>query len=165
MTCVGAHDVDKASQPAESAVNPMWTPTDTYAITRIDLPGASTHGWQVRMQRRGKKYGKYFADRQCGGPKQSYVVARAWRDALVKRLEDEAAGARICERSARNSSGVVGVSKVAVAASNGSMYYFWQATWCPEPGQRRCVKFSVRRHGDRQAFRLAVEARREGVEP
>ncbi len=56
-----------------------------------------------------------------------------------------------------------GVSKVAVCASNGETYYFWQAAWCPSPGQRRCVKFSVRKHGDRQAFRLAVEARREGV--
>lgn len=142
----------------------MWTPNDTYAIARVDLPGASTHGWQVRMQRRGQKYGKYFADRQWGGSKASYMAARSWRDALLERLEEEASGARICEKSARNSSGVVGVSKVAVTASNGSMYYFWQATWCPEPGQRRCVKFSIRRHGDRKAFRMAVEARKLGVE-
>ncbi|MGE9271528.1 MAG: hypothetical protein ACQKBU_12055 [Verrucomicrobiales bacterium] len=141
----------------------MWTPTDTYAIARIDLPGASTHGWQVRIQRRGTKYGKYFADRSLGGPQASYEAARKWRDALLKRIEERASGARICEKSPRNSSGVVGVSKVVVTASNGAMYYFWQATWCPEPGRRRSVKFSVRRHGDRQAFRLAVEARREGV--
>ncbi|BCX50166.1 hypothetical protein HAHE_40740 [Haloferula helveola] len=141
----------------------MWTPDDTYAIARIDLPSASTHGWQVRLQRRGEKFGKYFADRQCGGSRASYRAAKAWRDALVERLKEQDQAPRICLKSARNSSGVVGVSKVAVSASNGETYYFWQATWCPEPGQRRCVKFSIRRHGDRKAFRLAVEARREGV--
>ena len=141
----------------------MKMPEDTYAIARIDLPGASTHGWQVRLQRRGRKYGKFFADRMHGGTRESYRVARAWRNALIERLDERESGPRVCLRSARNSSGVVGVSKVAVSASNGEKYFFWQATWCPEPGQRRCVKFSIRRHGDRQAFRLAVEARREGV--
>ena len=140
----------------------MWTPDDTYAITRIDLPRVGTHGWQVRMQRRGQRYGKFFADRQWGGTRDSYESAKKWRDRLVQRFEEEAA-ARVCLKSVRNSSGVVGVSKVVVTASNGANYHFWQATWCPAPGERRCVKFSVKRHGDRQAFRLAVEARREGV--
>lgn len=141
----------------------MWSPEDTYAIARIDLPDASTHGWQVRMQRRGRKYGKFFADRLHGGRRESYRAARAWRDAMIERLDQREPGPRICLKSARNSSGVVGVSKVVVTASNGATYHFWQATWCPEPGQRRCVKFSIRRHGERRAFRLAVEARREGV--
>lgn len=141
----------------------MWSPDDTYAIARIDLPSASTHGWQVRMQRRGVKYGKYFADRSHGGPRGAYEVARAWRDELIERIRSEERQARVCTRSARNSSGEIGVSKISVNGPNGSVYFFWQATWCPAPGERRCVKFSVRRHGDRQAFRLAVEARREGV--
>jgi hypothetical protein len=141
----------------------MWTPDDTYAIARMDLPDAGTHGWQVRLQRRGRRYAKFFADRLHGGARGSYRASRDWRDALIRDLEKIESGARVCIRSARNSSGVVGVSKVAVSASNGETYYFWQATWCPEPGVRKCVKFSVRRHGDRQAFRLAVEARRDGV--
>ncbi|MEM9237541.1 MAG: hypothetical protein AAGB14_12240 [Verrucomicrobiota bacterium] len=139
----------------------MWTPNDTYAITRIDLPRVGTHGWQVRMQRRGERYGKFFADGQSG-PRKSYDAAKSWRDGLIAKLEEDS-GARVCTKSSRNSSGVIGVSKVSVSASNGSTYHFWQATWSPTPGERRTVKFSVRRHGDRQAFRMAVEARREGV--
>lgn len=138
-------------------------PSDpNYAIARIDLPGASTHGWQVRMQRRGIKYGKFFADRPHGGPKHSLQAARQWRDRLVNQLATRAR-TRICERSARNSSGVVGVSKISVVNSNGTTYQFWQATWSPAPGQRRCVKFSIKRHGDQEAFQLAVEARAEGI--
>lgn len=141
----------------------MWTPPDTYAIARIDLPRAGTHGWQVRIQRRGVKHGKFFADRAHGGIAEAYGMARAWRDELVERISREESAARICRRSARNSSGVVGVSKVCVTAASGASYWFWQATWCPAPGERRCVKFSVKRHGEKQAFRLAVEARKEGT--
>lgn len=133
-----------------------------YAIARIDLPGAGTHGWQVRMQRRGIKYGKFFADRPHGGPDHALLAARQWRDDLINELSRRAS-TRICERSARNSSGVVGVSKITVVSANGTSYQFWQATWSPAPGQRRCIKFSIKRHGDREAFELAVEARAQGI--
>ncbi|MGB2266690.1 MAG: hypothetical protein ACPIB0_07625 [Akkermansiaceae bacterium] len=131
-----------------------------YAITRIDLPGAGTHGYQVRLQRRGIKYGKFFADRVHGEKATALRAARLWRDELLAQVADRA---RVCERSPRNSSGVVGVSRITVVASNGNSYEFWQATWSPSPGQRRCVKFSIRRYGDREAFQLAVEARTTGI--
>ncbi|MDA7907632.1 hypothetical protein N9C66_06630 [Akkermansiaceae bacterium] len=139
----------------------MASSDDNYALARIDLPGASTHGWQVRLQRRGVKYAKFFGDRVYGGPTRSLSVARQWREQLLRELE-ESEQARICARSPRNRSGVVGVSKVTVT-TNGSSYEFWQATWSPSPGRRRCVKFSIRRYGDREAFRLAVIAREDGV--
>jgi len=139
---------------------PSDRPDNNYAIARIDLPDAGTHGWQVRMQRRGMKYGKFFADRMHGSPEHALVSARHWRDDLIKKVADRA---RTCERSPRNNSGVVGVSKITVVSSNGTTYHFWQATWSPSPGERRCVKFSIKRHGDSTAFQLAVEARTEGI--
>lgn len=139
----------------------MPSQSPNYAIARIDLPSAGTHGWQVRLQRRGIKYAKFFADAPLGGKKQSLDSARSWRDELLKRVEAEDR-ARICQRSTRNSSGVVGVSKVSVV-TNGVRYTFWQATWSPEPGKRRCVKFSIKRYGETQAFELAVRARTEAV--
>ncbi len=140
------------------------SPDKHYAITRIDLPNAGTHGWQVRMQRHGVKYGKFFADRQLGGPDNALIMAQKWRDNVIEELTQNPK-ARICQTSSRNNSGVVGVSKITVVSSNGTVYKFWQATWSPSPGQRRSVKFSVKRHGDKQAFRLAVEARSQGVKP
>ena len=139
---------------------PMSSPAKNYAIARIDLPDAGTHGWQVRIQRRGIKYAKFFADRSYGGPEQSLDTARNWRDALLQKFTPQT---RICERSPRNNSGVVGVSKVTVSSSNGNTYHFWQATWSLASGKRRCVKFSIRRYGDHEAFQLAVEARTEGI--
>lgn len=140
----------------------MESPAKFYAIARIDLPGAGTHGWQVRLQRQGVKYAKYFSDRLHGGRVGAFERARTWRDAMVQRFQEEDS-VRVCRRSARNSSGVVGVSKVTVVASNGLEYLFWQATWSPQPGKRRCVKYSVKRYGEQGAFRLAVQARQEGA--
>ena len=57
-----------------------------YAITRIDLPSAGTYGFQVRLQRRGIKYGKFFADRIHGQPKNALQAARDWRDALLEEV-------------------------------------------------------------------------------
>jgi hypothetical protein len=113
------------------------------------------------MQRRGIKYAKFFADGVFGSPERALDIARSWRDELLERLESEDR-ARICQRSQRNSSGVVGVSKVTVV-TNGVKYIFWQATWSPEPGKRRCVKFSIKRYGETRAFELAVKARIEAV--
>ena len=137
-------------------------PSRTYAIARIDLPDAGTHGWQVRLQRRGVKYAKYFADRVFGGEQESFEQAEQWRDRLLRQMKRKET-VRVCSRSVRNSSGVVGVSKVTVVAANGLEYQFWQATWSPEKGKRRCVKFSVKRYGEERAFELAVEARERGA--
>lgn len=137
----------------------MDFPQKSYAVARLDVPGAGTHGWQVRLQRRGVRYAKYFSDRLCGGGRESLNEALRWRDRVLRQLEDEEA-IRVCRRSPRNRSGVVGVSKVRVVAANGSTYEFWQATWSPTVGKRRSMKFSVMRYGEEDAFRRAVEARR-----
>lgn len=140
----------------------MGTLDCNYGISRLDQPASGTHGWQVRMQRQGVKYGKYFPDRSYGGPEAALEGARTWRDEVLARLTP-AEQMRVWKNSARNSSGVIGVSRVIVSSGNGVVYHFWQATWCPAPGERRCVRFSVKRHGDRTAFRLAVKARQDGT--
>ncbi|BCU78793.1 AP2 domain-containing protein [Luteolibacter sp. LG18] len=136
---------------------------DSRGIIRLDQPKTGTYGWQVRLQRGGVKFARYFADRGAGGPEASWEQARAWRDELLERFAREAAQARVCRTSARNSSGVVGVSRITVQVAGGVSYHFWQASWSPAPGERRSIRFSVKRHGDKQAFRLAVEARREAT--
>lgn len=140
----------------------MSETAENFGITRLERAETGTFGWQVRFQRRGVKFGKYFADRGYGGWQESLVAARVWRDETLRRLS-ESETTRVCSISVRNSSGVVGVAKVAVSGPAGAVYHFWQATWCPSPGERRSIRFSVRRHGEETAFLLAVQARREGA--
>ncbi len=135
-----------------------------YAIARIDLPDQRTHGWQVRIQRRGIKYAKFFSDSAFGDPLTALKNAQIFRNMLISQLEGQSSTqARICTRSTRNSSGVVGVSKISIIAANGTAYHFWQATWSPQLGKRCCIKFSIRRYGDNEAFELAVQARTDAT--
>lgn|GEM_PF-1773526 len=107
------------------------------------------------------EYAKYFGNRVYGSHQNAFLVAKEWRNLLLKKIK-EGEKARICTRSSRNRSGVVGVSQVT-GLINGAEYRFWQATCSPSPGRRRCVKFSVMRYGDQVAFRLAVKAREKGI--
>lgn len=133
-----------------------------YALSRIELEGAGTFGWQVRLQRQGKRFGLFFSDSAHGGSDGSLKRARQWRDNLLVEIDQRNEIARNQKRAANNSSGVIGVSKVTVR-TNGASYEFWQASWSPEPGRRKTVKFSITRYGHEEAFRLAVEARERAV--
>lgn len=135
---------------------------ENYGIVRLDQIRTGTYGWQVRLQRMGVKYARYFADRGFGGPEQSLAQAKAWRDELLAQFSAQEQ-TRVCRVSARNSSGVVGVSRISVQVPSGASYHFWQAAWSSAPGQRRCVRFSIKRHGDKAAFQMAVNARREAT--
>ncbi len=133
-----------------------------YGIIRLDQSATGTYGWQVRLQRAGVRHARYFSDRASGGSQQSLAAAVAWRDELLATLAVEMQ-TRVCVSSARNSSGVIGVSRVIIRSSDGVEYFFWQASWTPAQGRRRSIRFSVKRHGDEQAFQLAVEARRQAA--
>lgn len=132
---------------------------ENHGIARIELAAVGSYGWQVRMQFRGQKFSRFFADRMHGGEERALIAARKWRDEqwLVLGMINSP---RTCETSSRNASGVVGVSRVVVRSSSGVEYHFWQATWCPSPGQRQSIKFSIKKYGDQMAYRLAIEARR-----
>ena len=141
-----------------------------FAISRLDLASVGTHGWQVRLQRRGVRFQRYFGDKRWGGKRAALARARQFRDRVLARIKDSAEGeadatprVRSHSSTTDNRSGMVGVTRVRRLASNGSYYESWQATWSPRPGRRKCVRFSVRRYGDEEAFLLACEARREAI--
>lgn len=135
---------------------------ENHGIARIELAEVGSFGWQVRMQCRGQKVSRFFADRIHGNAMASLQAARQWRDAQWAAWQEHQRP-RVCQSSARNASGVVGVSRVMVKSGNGVIYHFWQATWCPAPGQRQSVKFSIRKYGDSVAYQLAINARQSGV--
>ena len=135
---------------------------ENHGIARIELAGVCSFGWQVRMQCRGRKVSRFFSDRHYGNADSSLQAARQWRDQQWVAWQNEHRP-RVCQSSPRNVSGVVGVSRVSVKSRNGCVYFFWQATWCPAPGQRQSVKFSIKKFGDYAAYQLAIEARLTGV--
>lgn len=136
-----------------------------YAISRLDLDSAGTHGWQVRLQRNGVRYGRFFGDLTWGGREQALARARQFRDRIIASAgRSRMIVVRVQSiRTSRNTSGVVGVSRVTNTGANGASYHFWQASWSPAPGERKSIRFSVLQHGEKDAFRLACEARECGI--
>ncbi len=139
-----------------------------FGISRLDQESVSTHGWQVRFQRKGVRYGRFFSDSVWGSRDSALARARQFRDRLLARAERSGRGRSASSRShtgpaARNSSGVVGVTRIVQRTSNGTEYHFWQASWTSSDGKRQSVRYSVLKHGDEPAFELACIARREAL--
>lgn len=140
-------------------------------ISRLDQEAVATHGWQVRIQSKGVRFGRFFSDRLWGGREGSREAAIRYRDRLLSRIERDRQSAAISTRSRqlpdqRNRSGVVGVSRVVQRSARGTEYHFWQASWTTADGRRVVVRFSVLKHGEDQARELACETRRKaGGEP
>ncbi len=56
-------------------------------ISRLDQPGVSTRGWQVRLQRKGVRFGRFFSDSAWGGRANALKRAIRFRDRLLSQIE------------------------------------------------------------------------------
>ncbi len=139
-------------------------------ISRIETRSAKGKvygGWEVRMQRRGKKTEKFFSDNAFGGKRSSLDAAKAYRDQLEASARKYTVKELAKLPSKRNKSGTVGVRLHKQVDSRGDYeyhYWYWVAQWTDGHGRRRTKSFSVHTYGDDEAYRLASEARRKGVD-
>ncbi|MFU8849077.1 MAG: hypothetical protein ACNA77_10235 [Opitutales bacterium] len=131
-------------------------------ISRID--SGSTHGWFVRGYRNGKTYSKLFSDRKCGGKGKAQKLAKQYRDELYTELEaipKRPRQRRIVISDARNTTGELGVSRTTKISPGGTKHECYSVSWRPEPGVQKCTSFSIKKYGEKKAFKLAVEHRRK----
>lgn len=140
-----------------------------FGISRLDQESVGTHGWQVRLQRKGVRHGRFFSDSAWGGRESSLRIARQYRDRLIGRPGQNISPSSASERShtgpnSRTRSGVVGVTRIVQRSAKGVEYRFWQASWMRQDGRREIVRYSVLKYGDRTAFEKACLARRKALE-
>lgn len=131
-------------------------------ISRID--SGSTHGWFVRGYRNGKTYSKLFSDLKCGGKRKAQQMAREYRDQLhedLSKIPPKPRSRRIVFRDSRNTTGVLGVCRTAKKGPNGKVNECYSVSWRPEPGVQKCTSFSIRKYGEKKAFKLAVDLRKQ----
>lgn len=114
--------------------------------------------WRVRFSRSGKHYSKTFYDLTCGGTKAAKAQAIAWRDEQLAAIKALTMLEFHQQKRSNNMSGVPGVHFHKTPAQPLG---FWQANIKSSDGRRMAKSFSVRKHGEREAFRLAVAARSE----
>ena len=143
----------------------MNRPSATPGICRIDQPHKYNHGFFVRLARRRKIHSAFFSDKIHGGREQAFAAAQAHylklREKLgMPRQQSRRRNAQIVRRMGR--SGIYGVQRVIDRRVKPWRKY-WRAVWSPEPGKVRRKQFSIRKHGEEKARRLAIRARRAGV--
>ncbi len=138
-------------------------------ISRIETyspAGKMYGGWEVRMQRRGKKTEKFFSDNGFGGKRNALKAAQGFRDGLEEKSRKYTVKELASRPSKRNKSGVVGVRLHHQKDARGDFiyyYWYWVAQWTDGHGRRRTKSFSCHTYGDEEAYRLACEARKKGV--
>ena len=143
----------------------MNRPSATPGICRIDQPHKHNHGFFVRLARRRKIHSAFFADKKHGGREQAFTAAQAHylklREKLgMPRQRSRRWNSQIVRRRGR--SGIYGVQRVIDRRIKPWRKY-WRAIWSPELGKVRRRQFSIRKHGETKAKKLAIRARREGL--
>lgn len=136
-------------------------------ITRIDAN--NTHGYQVRIcyQSSNITHSKMFSDNPYGGKRKALKAAIQFRDQIAKDLDIEhllsiphASRKQIPRRSYKtNSSGIIGVNFIRDYKDNYENYYY--AVKYQENKKQRSICFSIKRYGEKEAFKLACKIRYE----
>ncbi len=130
-------------------------------ISRIDT--RDTHGWYVRIYKNGKTYSKLYSDNKYGGKERALLVAQKARVIALEALKElpREPKRRLVRTDRRNKSGIIGVSKTTKINKNGTTSDYFQVTWSPEPGKVKNRQWSVKKYGEEEAGRRAVEYRQQ----
>lgn len=134
----------------------------TPGICRIDQPEKRTHGFFVRLHRKGKIHSAFFGDKGHGGRTQALEAAQQHYQSLLRKHKPMTRRRWAQTRRRKGRSRFLGVQKVLVRRP-GYQQEYWKATWSPQPRVARKRMFSVRKHGARRALALALQARRDGL--
>jgi len=132
-------------------------------ISRIDT--RDTHGWYVRIYKNGKTYSKLYSDNKYGGKERALLVAQKARVIALEALKElpREPKRRLVRTDRRNKSGIIGVSKTTKINKNGTTSDYFQVTWSPEPGKVKNRQWSVKKYGEEEGGRRAVEYRQQGM--
>lgn len=146
---------------------------DLSNITRMDyLPktggSGGTIGWWVRVMRRNKMHSKLFSGGKYGGKEKALEKAKEYRDKLIEEHDGLLGKGYFTFKSHRNTSGIVGVHRGPKVTKRKSgreyTYDFWIASWLdPVTGKRKNKSFSMSKHGEIGALKLALEARETAI--
>lgn len=111
------------------------------------------------MKRNAKSHWRYFPDGP-DGPFESLRQAILWRNSVWLRLGPPE---RFATKHARNSSGVVGVSREVQRTPSGRVVEMWAAGWPDADKAYHRRTFTVDKYGESEARAHAVAARKAGL--
>jgi hypothetical protein len=143
--------------------------TKNKGISRIDSEACRTYGWYVRARFNGKVVSKLFSDNKYGGKAKALMKARRFYKKtltdLIKKNSDLKIDLipikTIITQNKMNNTGQVGVQKIVRRNPGGSVYRAFRANWTDTKGKSRTKFFSIDKHGEKEAFKLAKSYRIE----
>ena len=110
-------------------------------ITRID--SNNTHGWYVRIRKRGLKFEKLFSDLKHGSKDWAFMKAVVFLDNCMEQIEQH--------KRETNTAKIRRAKKY----SRGYEYDVFEVSWSPEPRMRKKKAFSVKKFGEKKALQKA----------
>ena len=127
-------------------------------IRRIDNPAKQLVGWVVHVSHEGRRFRRYFSDKQFGSRDSAYTAAQqlalAWGD-----RSEVVALLRWLKPRQNSRSGTPGVARYEGKPGRGR---FWLAYW-DEDGRRVQKEFSISVHGEERARELAFKIRQRAM--
>jgi len=134
-------------------------------ISRIDSAAKKMHGWYVRVRFNKQSRAKYIPDRLYASKDASLRAAVECRDELEKELGRPRTDYLVIANSGRNNSGVAGVRRAVRKhkGKDGTVYLYdvYEVTWRAGREKIGRTSVSIRKYGERRAFRMACAIRRE----
>jgi len=148
------HDLSAPPPEPEATRKPRRGKTTRHkGITRLDYPAKRMFGYMVRVAWKGQIHQKYFTDKSYGDRLAALDAAIQWRNQKEAEI-----GKPRTERMVYGKPGgdnpAVGISR---RRENHTDYY--EATWLNTEGRIQRTRFSIQKHGERKALRLALAAR------
>lgn len=131
-----------------------------YAIGRLRR---AKHAWcwRVNFSRSGQKYSHTFYDLKHGGKARALAAAIEWRDTQLRKVEVLTRRQFNQLPRSNNTSGTTGVHFLR---NKRQPLGLWQARVKLPRGRLIHRSFAVKRFGERNAYRQAVQARKQLLE-
>ena len=137
-------------------------PTNVPLLYEVNYPEQSQVGYLVKGLRRGRRFheifnfSRYSSEEECLKAAKSRAMTLHNLYPPLTRREY----AQIRRRNWKNK--IVGVRR-CIKKVKGFEYDFWEASWSPRPGVVKKRLFSVNKYGDKEAERMALKMREEGL--
>lgn len=148
-------------------------PHEMRYLSRVDIgkkgTGGETHAWQFRLKRGDVNISRFFSDNKYGGKEEALKCAQQFRDEIEKLYPAITGKEKYLKPTKKNKSGVVGVHRLErdyTKSNRPSKYHdsAWVASWIDDSGKKVFRRFSIRRFGEPEAFRLAITTRRQAID-
>ena len=130
-------------------------------ISRLNYKTTS-QGWAARYMRDGVMLSETFPDSEYETQEDGFEAAKKWHKEAREILPPYNRKEYSEIKKGNNKSGHTGVYKTFSKRVSGKRY-MWVATWMPEKGKAKHEYFYIDEHGEEEAKKLAIEARKQGL--